>query len=468
MSDTPRRALITGLTGQDGSFLAELLLEQGYAVTGVVRMAAGHARRPAEQPGVGQDRLSAEQPPGPAGQSPEPLGQSLGLSEHLRGRVELVHGDLLAPDTLRAAVRDVRPDEIYHLAAPSFVPASWEHPARTLNAIAGATAALLEAMRELDAERERRTRVFVATSGSMFGAAPESPQRETTPFQPTTPYALAKLATHQLVGALRAHDGLHVSSGILYNHESERRPAQFVTRKITRGAAAISLGLEQELTLGDLSAVRDWSYAADVMHGAWLMLQQEQPDDYILASGTPHTVAQFAQAAFACVGLEADSYLRVDQTLVRAPETVPSVGDPSKARAQLGWEPRVGFQAMVERMVQADLHALQEKVGEHSTGQLGEPGVTVDHIRCPVAPKLPPEMSTVGIIGLGYVGLPLAVSFAQEGCDVIAVDVDARKIEAIGPGSPTSRTSPRRSSPSARRGSARRRGTRRWRKPTRS
>jgi GDPmannose 4,6-dehydratase len=387
VSGTQRQALITGLTGQDGSFLAELLLERGYAVTGVVRMAAG------------QDRPSVEQPPGRAGQSPGPVeqppvptGPPLGLSEHLRGRVELVHGELLVPDTLRAAVRDVRPDEIYHLAAPSFVPASWEHPARTLNAIAGATAALLEATRELDAQRQRRTRVFVATSGSMFGAAPESPQRETTPFRPATPYALAKLAAHQLVGALRAHDGLHVSSGILYNHESERRPAQFVTRKISRGAAAISLGLEQELTLGDLSAVRDWSYAADVMRGAWLMLQREQPDDYILASGTPHTVAQFAQAAFACVGLDADSYVRVDQALVRAPETVPSVGDPSKARAQLSWEPRVGFQEMVERMVQADLHALQAQAGERSadaagerpvggvaersTGQLGEPGVT--------------------------------------------------------------------------------------------
>ncbi|HST56520.1 MAG TPA: GDP-mannose 4,6-dehydratase [Solirubrobacteraceae bacterium] len=319
-ADAPR-ALVTGLTGQDGSYLAELLLERGYAVTGVVR---AHPH------------------------------DSLGPSEHLRARLELLQADLLEPDTLRAAVRGVRPQEIYHLAAPSFVPDSWEHPARSFAAITGATAALLEAVRELDAG----IRVFVAGSGSMFGAAPESPQRETTPFRPTTPYAIAKLAAHELVGALRTHDGLHVSSGILFNHESERRPEQFVTRKVTRAAAAISLGRAQELTLGDLSAVRDWSYARDVMYGAWLMLQQDQPDDYVLASGVARTVAELAQAAFACVGLEAERYLRVDPSLVRAPESVLSVGDPSKARERLGWEPRVGFEELVERMVRADLRAL--------------------------------------------------------------------------------------------------------------
>ncbi len=315
-------ALITGITGQDGSFLAELLLEKGYAVTGLVRGAESG---------------------------------SLGCSEHLRDQVELLTGDLLEPATLRAAIEQVRPREIYHLAAPSFVPASWERPRETLSAIVGSAASILEAVRELDSEM----RVFVSASGSMFGDARQSPQREDTPCRPLSPYAIAKLAAHELVGALRAHAGLHASSGILFNHESERRPERFVTRKITHAAAAISLGLEHELTLGDLSAVRDWSFAGDIVEGAWLMLQREHPDDYILASGVPHTVAEFAQAAFACVDLEAERYLRVDPALVRTPERTLSVGDPSKARERLGWEPSVGFEELVERMVRADLCSLR-------------------------------------------------------------------------------------------------------------
>jgi GDPmannose 4,6-dehydratase len=316
------RALLTGLSGQDGSFLAELLLEKGYEVVGLIRG------------------------------GPE---ASLGLSEHLRGRVSLVRGDLLEPLSLRAAVQEARPREIYHLAAPSFVPASWEDPAQTLAAVAGSTAVLLEAVRELDPS----VRLFAAASGMMFGEAPESPQREDTPCRPTTPYAISKLASHQLVGALRARDGLYACSGIVFNHESERRPPQFVTRKITRGVAAIALGLQDELTLGDLEAVRDWSFAGDIMHGAWLMLQQEQPDDYILAGGVPRTVGELARTAFACVDLEAERYLRVDPGLVRPPESTPNVGDPTKARERLGWEPRVGFQELVERMVRADLRGLQ-------------------------------------------------------------------------------------------------------------
>jgi len=315
-------ALITGITGQDGSFLAELLLEKGYAVTGLVRGAESG---------------------------------SLGCSEHLRDQVELLTGDLLEPATLRAAIEQVRPREIYHLAAPSFVPASWERPRETLSAIVGSAASILEAVRELDSEM----RVFVSASGSMFGDARQSPQREDTPCRPLSPYAIAKLAAHELVGALRAHAGLHASSGILFNHESERRPERFVTRKITHAAAAISLGLEHELTLGDLSAVRDWSFAGDIVEGAWLMLQREHPDDYILASGVAHTVADFAHAAFACVDLEAERYLRVDPALVRTPESTPSVGDPSKARERLGWEPSVGFEELVERMVRADLCSLR-------------------------------------------------------------------------------------------------------------
>jgi GDPmannose 4,6-dehydratase len=320
-----RTALITGISGQDGSFLAELLLDEGYEVVGLV-----HG-------------------------SPE---RSLGCSEHLRERVTLLPGDLLDPASLRAAVEQVRPREIYHLAAPSFVPASWERPRETANAIVGSTAAILEAVRDSD----RDARVFVSASGAIFGEAPESPQREDTPCRPTSPYSIAKLAAHQLVGALRAYDGLHASSGILYNHESERRPEPFVTRRVTRGAAAISLGLRDELTLGSLQAVRDWSFAGDIVRGAWLMLQQDRPGDYVLASGVGHTVAEFAHVAFACVGLDAERYLRVDPSLVRPAETTPSVGDPRKARALLDWEPRVGFEELVERMVRADLRSLQGPV----------------------------------------------------------------------------------------------------------
>jgi GDPmannose 4,6-dehydratase len=319
------RALITGISGQDGSFLAELLLEHGYDVTGMIRCPPARAER------------------------------SLGCSEHLRGRVDLVGGDLLDASSLSAAIAQVGPDEIYHLAAPSFVPASWERPRETMAAIAGSCAAILEAVRELDSA----TRVFASASGAIFGEAPESPQREDTPCRPTTPYAIAKLAAHELVGAMRVHDGLHASSGIVYNHESERRPEQFVTRRITRGAAAIALGQQQELTLGNLEAVRDWSFAGDIVHGAWLMLQQERPDDYVLASGVAHTVAELAQTAFACVDLDFGRYVRVDAKLVRAPESTLSVGDPTKARERLGWAPQVSFQELVERMVRADLRSLE-------------------------------------------------------------------------------------------------------------
>jgi GDPmannose 4,6-dehydratase len=314
-------ALVTGITGQGGSFLAELLLEKGYAVTGMVRGA------------------------------PE---RDLGCSEHLRERLALVRGDLLDPASLRAAVEQTAPAEIYHLAAPSFIPDSWRHPEQTLRAIAGATAALLEAVRELDPT----TRVYVAASGAIYGDAGVWPQREDTPCRPDTPYGVAKLAGHQLVGAMRAHQGLWACSGIVFNHESERRPERFVTRKITRGAAEIALGRRSELTVGDLDAVRDWSFAGDIVRGAWLMLQQERAEDYVLASGVARTVRELAEAAFGCVDLEAEPYLRVDPALVRAPEGTPSVGDPARARAGLGWEPEVSFAELVERMVRADLRAL--------------------------------------------------------------------------------------------------------------
>jgi GDPmannose 4,6-dehydratase len=200
----------------------------------------------------------------------------------------------------------------------------------------------------------------MAASGAIFGDAHESPQREDTPCRPTTPYAVAKLAAHELVGVMRAHEGLHASSGITYNHESERRPERFVTRRISRAAAAIALGLQDELTLGSLDAVRDWSFAGDIMRGAWLMLQQDTPDDYVLASGVPRTVADLARTAFASVDLDFERYVRVDPALVRAPEPTPSVGDPGKARERLGWTPQVSFEELVERMVKADLRSLED------------------------------------------------------------------------------------------------------------
>jgi GDPmannose 4,6-dehydratase len=313
---------VTGITGQDGSFLAELLLEREYEVIGVVR---------------------------------QPVNGRLGASEHLRGRIRVLRADLLEPDDLREAVAEARPDELYHLAAPSFVPESWRRPAHTLAAITGSTAALLEAVRD----GGYGTRVFVAGSGAIFGAAPESPQREDTPCRPETPYATAKLAAHNIVGQLRGHDGLFACSGILYNHESERRPESFVTRKITRGAAAIKLGLADEVVLGDVSAVRDWSFADDVMMAAWLMLQQDEPDDYIVASGIGHTVAEFADHAFAHLGLHAEEYVRFDESLRRPREPTPRVGDATRARQRLGWRPTLSFEQLIERMVEADLQTLQ-------------------------------------------------------------------------------------------------------------
>lgn len=321
-----RRALITGVSGQDGSYLAELLLEAGYEVHGMVHGDAAGA---------------------------------LGCSEHLRERVGTVGGDLLDQASLAAAVAATRPDELYHLAAPSFVPPSWERPAQTLAAIAGATGALLEAVRDTSPH----TRVFLASSSAMFGEAPESPQREDTASRPQSPYAVAKLAAHQLAGQIRAHDGLFVCCGILYNHESERRPEPFVTRRVSKGVAKIRLGIADHLTLGDLEAIRDWSFAGDVMRGAWLSLQQDEPDDYILASGEPHTVAQLVQTAFAHLGLDWREHVEVDETLKRAPERTPLVGDPSRARERLDWQPTLDFEQLIGRMVDADLLALRALEG---------------------------------------------------------------------------------------------------------
>jgi GDPmannose 4,6-dehydratase len=303
---------VTGITGQDGSYLAELLLRRGYEVVGMVR-----------SPGAEVDG------------------------------VRTVHGDLADPDSLRAAVLETAPDELYHLAAPTFVPASWEDPAATLALVAGATGTLLNAAREVDG-----VRVVVASSGEIFGAATRSPQDERTAMRPRSPYGVAKLAAFGLVDTLRERHGLHASSAIAYNHESPRRPERFLPRKVARGAAAIKLGLQRELQLGDLRATRDWCHARDVVRGYWLMAQQPEPGDVILAGGVGRTVRELVDAAFAVVGLDPDAYVRVDERLVRAPERTPPVGDITLARERLGWEPEISFEAMIEEMVQADLAAL--------------------------------------------------------------------------------------------------------------
>ena len=310
------RALITGITGQDGGYLTELLLAKGYEVVGLVR---------------------------PGSQAAVPDG------------VRTVRGDLSDPESLRAAVLDTTPDELYHLAAPTFVPASWKDPAATLALVAGATATLLQATREID----DGVRVLVASSGEIFGAAKESPQTEETATRPRSPYGVAKLAAYGLVDTLRHKHGMHASSAIAYNHESPRRPERFLPRKVARAAAAIKLGLQEDVSLGDLEAVRDWCHARDVVRGYWLMLQQDEPGDYILAGGVGRTVGELVDAAFACVGLDPAQYVRVDATLVRPSERTPPVGDTTRARERLGWAPETSFEAMVEEMVRADLAALR-------------------------------------------------------------------------------------------------------------
>jgi len=314
------RALITGIGGQDGSYLAEQLLADGNEVVGMVR---GDVHR-----------------------------AITGL-EAVRDRVTLIAGDLLDPPSLTAALESADPQVVFHLAAPSFVPALWEDPAQAMAAIAGATGALLEIVRRQDPS----IRVVVASSGAIFGDADECPQRETTVPSPATPYAIAKLAAHQLVGAMRERHGLHASSAIAYNHESIRRPERFVTRKVTSAAARIAAGLEHELLLGDLDAVRDWSDARDVVAGLRLMAAVDDPGDYILASGEGRTVRDLVAAAFAVVGLDPAEHVRIDPQFVRGPEMTPSVGDPSCAREQLGWRPQYSFEDLIRTMVEADLAA---------------------------------------------------------------------------------------------------------------
>jgi GDPmannose 4,6-dehydratase len=316
-----RRALITGVAGQDGSYLAELLLDKGYEIFGIVR-GSPHLRYP---------NLA-----------------------NVQDDVCLLQGDLLDQMTLLDAITRAEPDELYNLAATSFVPASWRQPVMTAQFTAVGVTSMLEAVRITNPQ----LRVYQASTSEMFGATTESPQNELTPFVPHNPYAVAKLYGHLMVSTYRERYGMHGSSGILYNHESPRRPPEFVSRKVTRTAAAIKLGLADELHLGDLEARRDWSYAGDVAVAMWLMLQQDSGDDYVVCSGVSRTVRELVETAFAVVDLDPDAHVVVDPEFVRASDPVSLVGDPSKARAKLGWEPRTSFEELIRMMVENDLQDL--------------------------------------------------------------------------------------------------------------
>ena len=319
MSD--RRALITGITGQDGSYLAELLLGKGYEVFGMTRRASTE----------NVERIA-----------------------HLADRLTLLQGDLLDAPSLDAALLEARPHEVYNLAAQSFVPTSWNQPVLTAEFTAVGVTRVLEAIRSVDPE----IRFYQASSSEMFGSVREVPQTELTPFHPRSPYGVAKVYGHYITVNYRESYGLFAVSGIFFNHESPRRGLEFVTRKISDGAARIKLGLTENLTLGNLEAQRDWGFAGDYVEAMWLMLQQDDPGDYVVATGEPHSVREFAQLAFERVGLDWERHVVADPKLLRPAEVDHLVGDASKARRELGWEPKTSFRELVELMVDADLARL--------------------------------------------------------------------------------------------------------------
>jgi GDPmannose 4,6-dehydratase len=312
------RALITGITGQDGSYLAELLLEKGYEVWGMMR------------------RASTE---------------NIERIAHLVDRITLVQGDLLDQPSLVSVLEEAQPQEVYNLAAQSFVPTSWRQPVLTAEFTAVGVTRMLEAVRAVDPS----IRFYQASSSEMFGQAEERPQSESTPFHPRSPYGVAKVYAHFATLNYRESYNLFAVSGILFNHESPRRGLEFVTRKISYGAARISAGLDEELRLGNLDARRDWGYAGDYVEAMWLMLQRPDPRDYVIATGVEHSVRDFVQAAFEHVGLEPDPHVVIDPSLMRPAEVDHLVGDASRARAELGWEPRVSFAELVTLMVDADV-----------------------------------------------------------------------------------------------------------------
>ncbi len=320
----PTRALVTGITGQDGSYLAELLLSEGYEVYGMVR------------------RLSLE---------------NYDRIAHILDRIELIEGDLLDDYSIMDAVSSVKPDEIYNLAAQSFVPTSFAQPMLTSQYNGLGVLRWLEAIRRLKPD----ARFYQASTSEMFGMVREVPQTEATPFHPRSPYGVAKVYAYFMTLNYRESYGLHASNGILFNHESPRRGIKFVTRKITDGVARIKLGLADELRLGNLDAKRDWGYAGDSARAMWLMLQQDEPDDYVIAMGHEHSVREFCELAFSRVGLDYRDYVVTDPAFCRPAEVCRLLGDSTKAREKLGWEPEVTFEGLVAMMVDADIERLSRE-----------------------------------------------------------------------------------------------------------
>ena len=313
-----KRAIISGITGQDGSYLAELLLDKGYEVVGITR------------------RLSAP---------------NTGRIEHLLGRIELRPADLLDQLSLMKVVDEVRPHEFYNLAAMSFVPASWDQPLLTGEFNAQGVTRVLEAIRRIDTS----IRLYQASSSEMYGKVREIPQTEETPFYPRSPYGVSKAFAHYITVNYRESYDLFAASGILFNHESPRRGLEFVTRKVTDGVARIKLGLADSLSLGNLDAQRDWGFAGDYVRAMWLMLQQDKPGDYVIATGVSHSVQELVQTAFEHVGLDWREHVKTDPRFLRPAEVDHLIGDSSRAREQLGWQPNVDFSGLVTMMVDADL-----------------------------------------------------------------------------------------------------------------
>ena len=318
----PKRALITGITGQDGSYLTELLLDKGYDVVGVVR------------------RSSAP---------------NLWRIQHLLDRITLRPADLLDQLSLIRVMSDVEPDEVYNLAAMSFVPASWDQPMLTGEFNAQGVTRMLEAVRHVNP----RIRFYQASSSEMFGKVREVPQTELTPFYPRSPYGVSKVFGHYITVNYRESYGLFACSGILFNHESPRRGLEFVTRKVTDGVARIKLGLADSLNLGNLDAQRDWGFAGDYVRAMWLMLQQPEADDFVVATGISHSVRELVEVAFGCAGLDWQQYVKLDPALVRPAEVDHLIGDATKAQRILGWKPQVDFRGLISMMVDADLERLR-------------------------------------------------------------------------------------------------------------
>ncbi|MBN1890200.1 MAG: GDP-mannose 4,6-dehydratase [Thermoflexales bacterium] len=317
-----KRALVTGITGQDGSYLAEFLLDQGYQVIGMVRRSSV----------ININRI-----------------------RHIQDKITLVQGDLLDEASLIGLLREFRPAEVYNLAAQSFVPTSWQQPVLTGEITALGVTRLLDAIMMVDKD----IRLYQASSSEMFGKVQQVPQTEKTPFYPRSPYGVAKLYGHWITVNYRESYDLHATSGILFNHGSPRRGIEFVERKIALGVAAIKTGRAQELRLGNLESKRDLGFAGDYVQAMWLMLQQDQPKDYVIATGETHSIREMCEVAFGHVGLDYQDYVVIDKRFFRPAEVDLLVGDPSLARQELGWEPAVDFQALIRMMVEADIQALE-------------------------------------------------------------------------------------------------------------